>query len=240
MVAQLDDKPRATHYAAPAMYELGRAGLLPDMKETGFHPDGVSWRKLDGTVLAGLDGTILKDDPDRMLCYPLHKLCPLLAQHLSRQKTAEVKYSHKVLGLGQNDDKAWIDVETPQGKQCMEADYIVGCDGANSQVRRSLFGDEFPGKTWDEQVVATNVSGKEKYKTPLEKEINGLSNIYSHAYVEPRHITTSTSTATMIPTSSSTPSIGTWSPASAKTECGVSPTERSRDSASTNSKRGSP
>lgn len=39
-----------------------------------------------------------------------------------------------------------------------EADYIVGCDGANSIVRRNLFGDMvFPGFTWDKQIVATSM-----------------------------------------------------------------------------------
>jgi 2-polyprenyl-6-methoxyphenol hydroxylase-like FAD-dependent oxidoreductase len=40
----------------------------------------------------------------------------------------------------------------------MEGDYVVGCDGANCTVRRRLFGEmEFPGFTWEEQIVATNV-----------------------------------------------------------------------------------
>lgn len=65
------------------------------------------------------------------------------------------------MGIGQNSAMAWVDtVHTNTGEQSsLEADYIVGCDGANSVVRRSLFGDrEFPGRTWNEQLVATNVS----------------------------------------------------------------------------------
>ncbi|KAK5311057.1 hypothetical protein LTR93_011844 [Exophiala xenobiotica] len=36
------------------------------------------------------------------------------------------------------------------------ADYVVGCDGANSLIRSSLLGDDFPGSTWDLQIIATN------------------------------------------------------------------------------------
>jgi 2-polyprenyl-6-methoxyphenol hydroxylase-like FAD-dependent oxidoreductase len=44
------------------------------------------------------------------------------------------------------------------GTDVVEGDYVVGCDGANSTVRRKLFGEMvFPGFTWDEQIVATNV-----------------------------------------------------------------------------------
>ncbi|EOO00965.1 putative fad binding domain-containing protein [Phaeoacremonium minimum UCRPA7] len=68
----------------------------------------------------------------------------------------QVSWEHKVTGLGQDENKAWVDVETPQGNTKVEADYIIGCDGANSQIRKSLFGNEYPGFTWDAQIVATN------------------------------------------------------------------------------------
>jgi hypothetical protein len=43
-------------------------------------------------------------------------------------------------------------------QSCLEADFIAGCGGANSIVDCSLFGDwDFLGKTWAEQLVATNV-----------------------------------------------------------------------------------
>lgn len=155
---KLDEQPRATHYAPPAMYELRRAGIVEEMRQEGFIARKVCWRKLDGTYLAGLDGSVADDDPDRMVCLPLNKLGAILYRHLSAQPLATVKWDHKVTGVGQDEDAAWVDVETPEGQQRLKAKYVVGCDGANSQVRRSLFGDfAFPGKTWDEQIVATNV-----------------------------------------------------------------------------------
>lgn len=156
---QLDSQPRATHYAPPAVYELRRAGVIEDVRAQGFTPRTVCWRKLDGTYLAGLDGSVLDGEPDRMICLPLDKLGKVLYEHLCAQPTAQVKWGHKVAGLGQDEGQAWVDVETPEGSTRLHADYIVGCDGANSQIRRSLFGDQnFPGRTWDEQIVATNVS----------------------------------------------------------------------------------
>ncbi|KIX06145.1 uncharacterized protein Z518_04119 [Rhinocladiella mackenziei CBS 650.93] len=154
---KLDEQPRATHYGTPAMYELRRAGVLEDLRTAGFLPAEVCWRKLDGTVLAGMEWRVVGDDPDRMVCLPLNCLGKILYDHISRQPSASISWDHKVVSIGQDEDKAWIKVETAQGEKTLEASYIVGCDGANSQVRRSLFGDkEFPGKTWDEQIVATN------------------------------------------------------------------------------------
>lgn len=161
MGAKLDDRPRATHYGPAAVYELARAGVADEIREQGFIPGHVAWRKLDGTLIAKLEGNrpVPGDDSAQVLCLPLDKLGQILMRHVSEQPNATISWSHKVVDLGQDDEKAWVDVETPEGKKRLEAQYIVGCDGANSQVRRSLFGDmNFPGRTWDEQLVATNVS----------------------------------------------------------------------------------
>jgi 2-polyprenyl-6-methoxyphenol hydroxylase-like FAD-dependent oxidoreductase len=155
---QLDNRPRATHYAPPAAYELRRAGVIDDVLAEGFITRKLCWRKIDGTYLVGLDGHVIDDCPDRIACLPLNKLGQILLNHLQRQPEVEVKWNHLVTATGQDGDKAWVTVSTPRGEVRMEADYIVGCDGANSQIRRSLLGDmNFPGRTWDEQIVATNV-----------------------------------------------------------------------------------
>lgn len=80
---------------------------------------------------------------------------------------ATIEWESKVTGTGQDGEKAWVEIE---GKGRREADYVVGCDGANSIVRRSLFGDEFPGFTWDAQIIATNVSLLE-----LKRNMTGLT-----------------------------------------------------------------
>ena len=154
----LDSLPRATHYGPPAVHELARAGVLDDVRAQGFVTRTVCWRKLNGEVIAGLDGSVLDGTMDQIQCLPLDKLGKIVYEHLKLQPSAEVLWQHKVSNIGQSEEKAWVDVETAAGQKRMEADYIVGCDGASSQIRRSLFGDKnFPGKTWDEQIVATTV-----------------------------------------------------------------------------------
>lgn len=157
--AELDDSPRAAYYGPPASYELRRAGVLDEVRKEGFDPVKMCWRKLDGTYLAGLDLSLMHNDPDRMTGLPLAQLDRLLYRHATAQPTVKVSFNHKVVDVGQDSEKAWVDVETPEGKKRMEAPYIVGCDGASSTVRRCLYGSkDFPGFTWDKQIVATNVS----------------------------------------------------------------------------------
>ncbi|KAL2256729.1 hypothetical protein VTK26DRAFT_1218 [Humicola hyalothermophila] len=72
-----------------------------------------------------------------------------------------VSWEHRVVGVGQDDEGAWVEVMVKgeggeERKEVIKADYVVGCDGANSAVRKALFGNEFPGFTWEEQIIATN------------------------------------------------------------------------------------
>lgn len=162
--ARLDDQPRAAHYASPATYELARAGVLDDVKARGITPKGFCWRKMDTTFIAGMDFDVLPEDyPNKMQVLPLDRLGQLLYEHIQRQPTAKVKWSHRVTKVGQDQNKAWVEVDTPNGPYRSEAEYVLGCDGASSTVRRELFGPEYPGETLNAQIIATNVRCNHHY-----------------------------------------------------------------------------
>lgn len=152
----IDRNPRASFYSSPVIYELRRAGLMEDIMKDAFVPDGVSWR-LNGEEVCNLPA---ENPPgaETIISLPLDELLPLIANHLSRYPEAKVLFKHEVVSTGQDENSAWVTVKTPGGETTMHADYVVGCDGANSKIRRDLFGDSFPGFTWDKQIVATNVS----------------------------------------------------------------------------------
>lgn len=155
----IDRNPRASFYSSPTIYELRRAGLMGDIMKNAFVPDGVSWRIMGEPFTEVC--TLPSDNPpgeETIVSLPLDELLPIMTSHLSRYPAGKVLFKHEVLTIGQDESKAWVNVKTPDGDKRMEADYIVGCDGANSKIRRELFGNEFPGFTWDKQIVATNVS----------------------------------------------------------------------------------
>jgi 2-polyprenyl-6-methoxyphenol hydroxylase-like FAD-dependent oxidoreductase len=159
--SKLDENPRATHYGPPAIKILNGAGIGDELRSKGLLVDTVAWRRLDGSYIAGLNHATEKDSPDRMVALPLNEVAQLLKDHGAKSPSLSYLFNHSVISIGQDESKAWINAldKTTEKEVLLEADYIVGCDGANSIIRRSLFGDMgFPGRTWDEQIVATNVS----------------------------------------------------------------------------------
>lgn len=179
MSLQLDDRPRATHYGPAANRVLAKAGLLDRVREQGSEVEGAWWRKPDGTVLAQILNSKLKDNPDRISCLPLNHLCKMALEDLEREPLATVRWGHRVDEIRQDDNQATVIVSTPEGVKELTADYVVGCDGANSIVRRQLFENEFPGYTWDLTIIATNVGISDHLSFRQEKsEKTDLYQVY--------------------------------------------------------------
>ncbi|KAK8113488.1 FAD binding domain-containing protein [Apiospora sp. TS-2023a] len=157
---ELDGRPRAAIYGPAAIPDLARAGVLDEIRRRGFTVNTMSWRRFeDHSFITGMDGRCVADVEGqdlRMACLVLDELDRLLLEEFLTKHGGSISWNHKVVGVGQDDKSAWCEVETPEGKKKVHADYIVGCDGATSMVRKSLFPD-FPGFTFDRQIVATNV-----------------------------------------------------------------------------------
>ena len=116
----------------------------------------VSWRKVNGERIAGVRNSNL-ENPDRYAVLPINLLSQILVDELVSWPSASIKWKHRIIAAGQVEDNAWVDVDTPEGVKRLTTDYLIGCDGANSVIRQSLYGRNFPGHTWDGQLVATNV-----------------------------------------------------------------------------------
>ncbi|KAK0610631.1 hypothetical protein B0T17DRAFT_621097 [Bombardia bombarda] len=159
----LDQQPRAAHYGTPAIPEFRRAGIIDEVRARGMRLSTMCWRRFDDHgYMAGFDASDVLADVDgedlRTHCFVMQDLDQLMADRFRDEYGGVICWEHRVTGVGQDGEKAWVDVEVGKGGETkrMEADYVVGCDGASSIVRRSLFGEEFPGFTWDAQIIATN------------------------------------------------------------------------------------
>ena len=109
-----------------------------------------------------------------MTVLQLGEIVQIMYRHCTEKysKYIDVRFNHKVMGTGQDEErrKAWVDVEIGKDgeekrSERLEADYLVGCDGSSSAVRKSLFGKEWPGQTWECRFIVQNVfyDGFEKH-----------------------------------------------------------------------------
>lgn len=154
---ETNNNPRAAHYAPSASWDFDRAGILDEVSDQGFFPDSVCWRWPDGEFIAGINLGAASEEDYPMVVLPLDRLIKLFYNHLVKLPNAEVLLGHKVISIDQDDQQANVVVETEGGQKTMVADYVVGADGASSKIRRCLFGDEYPGETLPQQIIATNV-----------------------------------------------------------------------------------
>lgn len=147
------DETRAVFYLPVSMFEFERAGILTDVTAAALHPKSACFRDAaDGKPLFSMPGK-------GMIALPLDKLAAVIASHAARHDEVEVLYGHEVVELGQNELSAWVDVQTANGQKRIESQYIVGCDGGKSFVRKALFGEQaMPGFTWDRNLAAIDVS----------------------------------------------------------------------------------
>lgn len=127
----------------------------------------ICWRRVaDGEKLISIDMSVTEDSEDRMTVLQLGEIIQIMYRHCVERyaEFIDVRFNHRVLEAKQDEErgKAWVDVEIggegeEKQKQRMEADYVVGCDGAASAVRRSLFGREWPGQTFACKFIVQNV-----------------------------------------------------------------------------------
>lgn len=148
---------------------------MPDIMAKAFMPHGVSWRRLplQGGASTGPEDEICRivtpnpPGDEKMISLPLDELLPIVMRHLEKWECARVLMEHEVVEIGEGEGCAWVDVKTQEGDKRFEATFVVGCDGANSTVRKKMFDGRFPGSTWEKQIVATNVSDdpEEEYRS---------------------------------------------------------------------------
>ncbi|MEU9035646.1 FAD-dependent monooxygenase [Streptomyces sp. NPDC048352] len=79
---------------------------------------------------------------------------------------AVIERGVEVTGLRQHEQGVEVEVEGPQGARTEHADFVVGCDGVHSTVRR-LSGISFRGSSYDSSLIVADV----RLATPPDPQV---------------------------------------------------------------------
>ena len=133
----------------------------PHAKALGMHPRTIEVLAMRGMEMAFLAGGVAVPSwhfgmlANRLDFRPLDTPFPFMLAHpqtrteeLFSERAVEfgarVLRGHAVTGLTQDHDSVTIEVTGPSGTYTQTAEFVVGCDGAGSTVRRAA-GIDFPG-----------------------------------------------------------------------------------------------
>ncbi len=76
----------------------------------------------------------------------------------------DLRWKHKLISLTRHDDYVSLQVETPDGVFTMECDWLIACDGANSNVRDMVHA-EFTGQFFQDRFLIADVVMKADFPT---------------------------------------------------------------------------
>lgn len=88
-----------------------------------------------------------------------------LYERCSGEKLIEMRHRHKAVGLEARNDGVTVEIETPDGRYALDAEWLVACDGVRSPVRHML-GLPFPGEVFHDQFLIADI----RLKGDLPKE----------------------------------------------------------------------
>ncbi|HWI82958.1 FAD-dependent oxidoreductase [Ramlibacter sp.] len=81
-----------------------------------------------------------------------------------RSPLVDLRWKHKLISLSQEADHAKLTLETPDGVFQVEADWVIACDGANSDTRK-MVGAEFTGQFFQDRFLIADVVMKADFPT---------------------------------------------------------------------------
>ncbi|UPK93560.1 hypothetical protein LCI18_004495 [Fusarium solani-melongenae] len=203
--AAISELPRAVGYFAASQISLHKAKLYDKIRSEGFMSPGNYWRKATvsnsqgfrklGEVIArlGLGGNDATGYSigEGLLNLPQAALSKLILREVLANDHITVYFNQELVSI--QDDGISVTATKKNSNNGKEkrftGSYLVGADGARSQVRSTL-NIQFPGHTWPDKLLTTGVLTKNHEEiayppqyildpvnyvvmTPLEKPVLG-------------------------------------------------------------------
>jgi 3-(3-hydroxy-phenyl)propionate hydroxylase len=161
---------RASTLHPPTLEILDKLGITDELIEQGLKAPIYQYRNRATDEILAFDLSELKDMtafPYRLQCEQ-YKLSRALAKRLDETEHGQVKFASRVISFDQDSDGVNVFVETPFAIESYRAKYLIGCDGANSIVRKWL-NVEFDGFTYPEKFLTIST------KWPIEESFRDLA-----------------------------------------------------------------
>lgn len=152
------ESPRACVYHWSMLDGLERLGIREEAEQIGYTKDDYRWlHKATGEAFEYDISVVGRVTPfNYNIQLGQHMLAEIARRRLEALGNATIRWRARFAGLAQDADGVTLTVETPAGDEELRARYVVGADGAGSEVRKAL-GLAFDGFTWPERFVATNL-----------------------------------------------------------------------------------
>ena len=151
----IDHGPRAATTQPSTLAMLATLGLLEEFTAAGLIARKFQiWDRPTRRLIAEFDHDLLRDETS----YPYvvqteqHKLSELGLRRLAEIDSCRVRLGTRLDRLRQDADGVTVDVAGAAGEETLHCDYLIGCDGGRSTVRK-LLNIEFEGYTWPERFL---------------------------------------------------------------------------------------
>lgn len=151
----IDDDPRAATFHPSTLEMLADVGVIDEFISVGLVARYFDfWDKPNHELVARLDHQYLDGDTP----YPFvvqteqHKLVRLALRRLEQMPNVEVRLGCSFQSVTQTSAGVQVTVACEGDQDTISADWLVGCDGGRSAVRKHL-DIEFEGYTWPERFV---------------------------------------------------------------------------------------
>ncbi len=144
---------RAAYYLPPSVDMLDEIGFLEPLLKGGLidHAPNFFDVGLGRNTRLPLGLLASKYNHPYSVCAAQNWFCSV-GYDLLREYDCEFKFGHAVTGVSQQDDTVEIAVETASGPQTVRTQWLLGCDGASSEVRKSQE-IEYEGYTWPDRFL---------------------------------------------------------------------------------------
>ncbi len=172
--AELSEESRASTFHPPTLDMLADLGAANDLIKQGLIAPKFQYRSKRDGVIAEFDFAAIADltaHPYRVQAEQF-KLTRILHGLLARSPDFRVEFASRVEGVTQDADGVAVRVSHNGAVSERRGAWLIGADGARSEVRRAL-GIEFEGFTWPERFLVVS--------TPFDFAV--IPNLASVSYV---------------------------------------------------------